>query len=124
MRPEVVRHDYIARPEGGASTYSTYARNTAASVAPSTVMTASNPWHDSARSIVTSRPKFVGTAANLLVSPRLSGLIAQFMEIFPICFVTYQGHLLPDIDTMIAAADARMYAVKKQRLHGTEASTV
>jgi hypothetical protein len=39
-------------------------------------------------------------------------------------FVTYEGHLLPDIDTMIAAADARMYAVKKKRLHGAGTSTV
>lgn len=38
-------------------------------------------------------------------------------------FVTYEGHLLPDLDTMIAAADARMYAVKRQRSHGVEPPT-
>lgn len=38
-------------------------------------------------------------------------------------FVTYEGHLLPDIGTMIAAADARMYAVKKQRPQRAGGST-
>ncbi|WP_327196064.1 GGDEF domain-containing protein [Noviherbaspirillum sp. Root189] len=32
--------------------------------------------------------------------------------------VSYEGHRLPDLDTMIAAADARMYAMKKRRVQG------
>lgn len=34
--------------------------------------------------------------------------------------VTYKGHQLPELDTMIAAADAEMYAVKKKRSHGAQ----
>jgi GGDEF domain-containing protein len=38
--------------------------------------------------------------------------------------VSYEGQWLPDLDTMIATADARMYAVKMQRAHGIGPSTV